>query len=387
MRPRTLLILLSTITVLMLAATVLLYLARPQFRAENYAYQTVPSGDLPKLWEAPDFAFPDQRGQVVTRAGLRGRPWIVDFFFTQCTAVCPVMTARFVLLQERLAGVDVRFVSISVDPAHDTPAALAAYAAAWNATETRWTLLATEPATLARAVDGFHVTAEPDSDVANPIIHSSVFLLIDGDGWIRGVYDSNDDSAQRRLVDDARRLAAAPGAAQAGEAAPAAAGPPAPRRTRYQALGCAGCHTNPRVAPALDNLLGRSVRLKDGMTLVADRAYLRRAILAPGAEVVAGYVPLMPGYRGALSDAELEELLDEVAAMRTPGAPAADTTAVGLALDPVCDMQVRAAPDAIQAKFGNQVVYFCCESCREHFLAEPVKYLAHLRKAAPAAHP
>lgn len=387
MRPRTLLFLLCTITVLMLAATLLLYLARPQFRAENFAYQTIGNGELPKLWEAPDFAFPDQRGHVVTRAGLRGRPWIADFFFTQCTAVCPVMTARFVLLQERLAGVDVRFVSISVDPAHDTPAGLAAYAAAWNATETRWTLLATESAALARAVDGFHVTAEPDSDATNPIIHSSVFLLIDGDGWIRGVYDSNDESAQRRLVEDAQRLAAAAGAGQTGKAAPTAAVPTAPRRTRYQALGCAGCHTNPRVAPALDNLLGRSVRLKDGMTLIADRAYLRRAILEPGADIVAGYVPLMPGYGGALDDAALEELLDELAAMRTPGAPAADTTAVELAPDPVCDMQVRAAPEAIQANFGRQIVYFCSESCREHFLAEPVKYLAHLRKSAPAARP
>ena len=64
----------------------------------------------------------------------------------------------------------------------------------------------------------------------------------------------------------------------------------------YLTLGCAGCHANERIAPALTDLLGAQRRLSHGAKLVVDEAYLRRSILEPGAQVVAGYSPVMPSY-------------------------------------------------------------------------------------------
>lgn len=364
-----------------MAVLVIVFALRSPLPAENYAYRIVEnSDDLPQLWQAPSFSFPDQHRAVVTRDSLLGRPWIADFFFTQCTSVCPVMTSRLVLLQRSLAGVDVGFVSFSVDPAHDTPEALAAYAAAWNAEETRWRLLSTAPATLAAAVAGFHVVAEPDSDRANPITHSSVFLLLDSAGWVRGVYDSNDEQAVRRLAADARRLAHP---VEDAAAARVAADAPAPRGA-YQSLGCAGCHENPRVAPSLVNLSGSTVRLADGSTVMADEAYLRRAILEPGGQVVAGYLPIMPGYRGALDDKGLDALVAEITALRATAPPAPPAAPAELVTDPVCRMEVRAAPETIHLQYGRHTVYFCCESCRDAFVAEPVAYLKNLN-AKPAS--
>lgn len=123
--------------------------------AEAFAYTRSDKGDLPKLWQVPSFALADQHHRPVTLDALRGAPFIADFIFTQCTSACPMLTSRMVMLQRSLAGVDVRFVSFSVDPAHDTPDVLAAYAARWNERETRWALLANTDASLADITPDF----------------------------------------------------------------------------------------------------------------------------------------------------------------------------------------------------------------------------------------
>ena len=99
------------------------------------------SGTLPIYGHVPDFSLLDQHGGAVTLAGLRGAPWIADFIFTRCGGQCPMMTARMRTIQERLPkGSRLRLVSISVDPAYDTPEVLARYAQHAGAGE-RWLFL------------------------------------------------------------------------------------------------------------------------------------------------------------------------------------------------------------------------------------------------------
>jgi cytochrome c oxidase subunit 2 len=75
----------------------------------------------------------------------------------------------------------------------------------------------------------------------------------------------------------------------------------------FQALGCSGCHAEGSSvrAPALEGIHRRSTLLTDGSRVVADEAFLRDSILLPRKHVVAGYRPLMPSYRGRISQAEL----------------------------------------------------------------------------------
>jgi cytochrome c oxidase subunit 2 len=78
----------------------------------------------------------------------------------------------------------------------------------------------------------------------------------------------------------------------------------------YQRLACATCHeTGQRLAPSLRGLFGKKVALSDGRTVLADENYYRRAIFLPAQELVRGYGPLMPTYRGQLSEAELSALI------------------------------------------------------------------------------
>jgi len=78
---------------------------------------------------------------------LKNNVVLINFFFTQCTDSCPTQSARLEEVQTLLRANPrprVRLVSVSVDPAHDSPAALAAYAATWHAGND-WTFLTGSP--------------------------------------------------------------------------------------------------------------------------------------------------------------------------------------------------------------------------------------------------
>jgi protein SCO1/2 len=369
--------------------------------AEMYAQRAgAADGKLPELWEVPAFSFRDQNGRTQTNETLRGRVLIGDFIFTTCTTVCPLLSAKMRLLQRALPEAEVGFVSFSVDPAHDTPEALANYARSWSPGESRWTLLSTDATGLAALASGMKVAVEPSSDRENPIIHSSLFFLIDRGGKVRGFYDSSDELALQRLVTDTKTLlgsteAAAPSAKSGAEL--------------YADLGCAACHANPKLAPPLGGIRGRSVTLQSGETVAANREYLRESLSAPGQKLVGGYLNLMPAYDGALSSAELERVVDFLetmpaaapvipsansapsAAAVTPAASArpsavtsppmtpnasapAASPAASLQTDPVCKMTVRAAPDSLQETHAGHTYYFCSPGCRDAFRANPAKY-------------
>lgn len=175
-----------------------------------------PDGDgLPVLWEAPDFALVDQRGDTLRTADLQGTAWVAHFFFTSCEGVCPATTARMAGLRDSLAadgrlGNEVRLVSISVDPARDTVAALRAYAARFGGSPpSEWAFLTgASPEAVRRLLqEGFRVTAgpapaEPDADAAYQVNHSPRLELIDPEGRIRATYDATDPGAIEQLRSD-----------------------------------------------------------------------------------------------------------------------------------------------------------------------------------------
>ena len=88
----------------------------------------------------------------------------------------------------------------------------------------------------------------------------------------------------------------------------------------YRSLGCSGCHAagSSVHAPPLEGLLGRTVHLQDGRTLVADENYVRDSILLPKRDVVAGYAPVMPSFAGQLDEEELAALVAWMRASTPP---------------------------------------------------------------------
>jgi protein SCO1/2 len=164
----------------------------------------------------PDFALVDQDGRPVTENILVGRVTIVDFMFTHCPAICPRMSYEVQQLNEKLAGTGVRFMSVSVDPEHDTPAVLKKYAQNHNADPSRWTFLTGDFATVERVLRNglkFEVqhnpeqplTLEDGSSMPN-IVHPSQLILVGPDRQVLALYRYDDASQLEALAARARAI-------------------------------------------------------------------------------------------------------------------------------------------------------------------------------------
>jgi protein SCO1 len=166
----------------------------------------------PVLGEVPEFVLTNRDGRPVRRADLQGAPWVADFIFTRCPASCPMMTARMARFERELPrDLPVRLVSFSVDPEHDTPEVLERYARSFAAPD-RWLFLTgTREQIRSLTVEGFKLGLEmeppPGMNAPEPILHSTRFVLVDGQGRIRGYYEAFDEESMKRLEADLRALA------------------------------------------------------------------------------------------------------------------------------------------------------------------------------------
>jgi protein SCO1/2 len=158
-------------------------------------------------YAVPDFSLTDQRERAVTLADLRGRVWVTDFIFTSCGGTCPMMTGEMRKLQDRLPA-EIRFVSITVDPDRDTPKVLAGYAAEHGAMRDRWLFLTGDKQSLHDlCIKGFKLPLdESGGSIAEPIAHSTRFVLVDKQGEIRGYYSGTEQEDLDRLAADAQSL-------------------------------------------------------------------------------------------------------------------------------------------------------------------------------------
>lgn len=175
-----------------------------------------PPPDAPVLG-IPEFSLIDQDGKPFTRDDLKGRITIVNFVFTHCPFVCPTLMEKMEGLSIALKNDPVHFLSISVDPLHDTPEALRAFAALHNADTARWTFLTGDKAEIDRIITGglkFALTDDaanpitlPDGSTMNNIVHPSWFVLLGPEVDVKSLYRPNDAMNMEVLLDDARRLA------------------------------------------------------------------------------------------------------------------------------------------------------------------------------------
>ncbi|MGI8957086.1 MAG: SCO family protein [Chthoniobacterales bacterium] len=160
---------------------------------------------LPKDGIVPSFQLTDQNGESYGSQQLLGKIWIADFVYSTCPGPCPMISSRMGELQKPLRDTNVKLVSFSVDPQHDTPAVLREYAAKLDAQPGRWHFLTGDKDTIYRlSRDGFKL-ATAEGGAAGPI-HSTRMVLVDRSGVIRGYYDATDADAVTRLLADTNHL-------------------------------------------------------------------------------------------------------------------------------------------------------------------------------------
>ena len=179
-------------------------------------FQTLRPVEPPPLafGRLPDFELTNRDGRKVGLSDLAGKPWVADFIFTRCPASCPIMTTRMSRLNHELSDdLDFRLVSISVDPEHDTPEVLRRYAESFQAPDDWLFLTGGRDEIFRLSKEGFKLGIDDNPAPAadgephpEPILHSTRFVLVDGQGQIRGYYNAFSDEDLEKLKRDLQIL-------------------------------------------------------------------------------------------------------------------------------------------------------------------------------------
>jgi protein SCO1/2 len=160
----------------------------------------------------PRFAFTNLDGREYSHRDADGKVRIVDYFFTHCPTICPIMSSQMARLQAQIAergltNDEIVLLSHTVDPKRDTPERLRGYAERIGADTAGWKFLTgPEEDLYDLARNGYFLTALPSDTAAGGFFHSDTFTLVDQAGRIRGYYDGTSTIEVNQLLEDATRL-------------------------------------------------------------------------------------------------------------------------------------------------------------------------------------
>ena len=159
----------------------------------------------------PLFAFINQEGKIIANDFIAGKIAVVDFFFTKCTSICPMLSSQMARLQHLLKvenlNDQVVFLSHTVDPKNDTPEALKAYGDRMGADFSNWNFVTgNEEDIYWQAKEGYKLTAFPSDTAQGGFFHTDQIALIDQEGKIRGYYDGTSTKAVDQLFTDLHLL-------------------------------------------------------------------------------------------------------------------------------------------------------------------------------------
>lgn len=163
-------------------------------------YQPEPgqtSQDLPVISSVADFALTNQSSQPMSLSDLSEKVWVADIIFTRCAGPCPEMTRKMKELQDALpAASEAQLVTLTTDADYDTPEILTKYGEKYGANSERWTFLTGDKVAIANlAIDSLKLTAiakppEERTDPADLFVHSTIFVIVDKQGRLRGSFES-----------------------------------------------------------------------------------------------------------------------------------------------------------------------------------------------------
>ncbi|MFQ3181305.1 MAG: protein SCO1/2 [Polaribacter sp.] len=149
---------------------------------------------VPKKRKVPEFEFTNQQEKKITNTSYDGKVYVVEFFFSTCPTICPIMNQKMVTLQNEFFGnPNFGIASISITPEIDTPQILKEYARKTGITHKNWHLLTgkSDEVVYALAKQGFKLYAGKGKESHGGFEHSGYFALVDKDGFIRSRKDDN----------------------------------------------------------------------------------------------------------------------------------------------------------------------------------------------------
>ena len=168
--------------------------------------------------QVPAFSFINQNGDTITNATYKGKVYVVEFFFSSCQDICPIMNQNMKKVAKAYPkGDKVGIASFSIDPNFDTPEVLKAYAEAYEIDHPNWNFLTGDKEAIFKlSNEGFNLYAAEGMDEEDDFQHSGFFALIDQEGNIRSridengnpivYYDGLKDEGVQMLIKDIKKL-------------------------------------------------------------------------------------------------------------------------------------------------------------------------------------
>ena len=153
-----------------------------------------------------DFSLINQLGDTISLSDVEGSILIVDFFFTRCATICPILTSNLKLIQDRLPD-GVRILSHSVTPYADSVSVLSSYADKNGADSSLWWFLTGQKDEIYKLARRSYFACLDEGDGGyQDFVHTENVVLVDTQGRLRGFYDGTREEEISQLYQDLTRL-------------------------------------------------------------------------------------------------------------------------------------------------------------------------------------
>lgn len=143
------------------------------------------------VMKVPDFELTDQNGQKISNKDMLGKVYLVEFFYSRCPTICPVMNSNMKYIMAEINRPDFGIVSISIDPANDMPQVLKNHARMIGATSKDWHFVSGDRDYIGNLADQFDIYVGDKEDQGESLNHSGMIALVDKDGNLRCRFDEN----------------------------------------------------------------------------------------------------------------------------------------------------------------------------------------------------
>jgi protein SCO1/2 len=163
-------------------------------------YQTIPA-----------FNFVNQYGKQITSQSLDGSIYVADFFFTSCPSICPIMHRNMLNVYNEFKGTgNVKIISHSIDPGHDSVKVLKSYADKLGISGNNWWFLQGNKEATYKLAENYLTAVKEDKNAPGGYVHAGYFILVDKQKRIRGTYDGTNEEEVKKLIADIKTLQAEP---------------------------------------------------------------------------------------------------------------------------------------------------------------------------------
>ena len=143
------------------------------------------------IMKVPEFSLTDQNSRKITNKDMLGKVYLVEFFYSRCPTICPVMNSNMKYIDEQINDPDFGIISISIDPNNDTPEVLKNHAKMIGAKSPNWHFLSGDRDYIGKLADMFDIYVGDKEDDSESLNHSGMIALVDKEGNLRCRFDEN----------------------------------------------------------------------------------------------------------------------------------------------------------------------------------------------------